>query len=154
MTPPALEVAADHGATWVDFDLDGDLDLALTGVADDGMHHLMQNLLKPEFAWHSLQVRVLDEEGRATRPGAEVRLYAAGTDELLGVGIVDTGSGYDAQSDLPVHFGLPGAQPVDVEVTVIANGTRNSGTVRGIDPADYRGRVLTIHIGLGGQVVR
>ena len=154
VTPPALEVAADHGATWVDFDLDGDLDLALTGVADDGMHHLMQNLLKPEFAWHSLQVRVLDEEGRATRPGAEVRLYAAGTDELLGVGIVDTGSGYDAQSDLPVHFGLPGAQPVDVEVTVIANGTRNSGTVRGIDPADYRGRVLTIHIGLGGQVVR
>ena len=154
VTPPSLEVNADHGATWVDFDLDGDLDLALTGASDDGMHHLMQNLLRPEFAWHSLQVRVLDEEGRATRPGAEVRVFVAGSDELLGVGLVDTGSGYDAQSDLPVHFGLPGGQPVDVEVTVIALGARSSGSVTDVDPADYRGRVLSIRIGGDGRVVR
>ena len=54
--------------------------------------------------------------GRATRAGAEVRVYAAGTRRLLGTRLVDTGSGYDAQSDVPVHVGLPSAGRVDVEV--------------------------------------
>ncbi len=151
VTPPELlGLAADHGATWVDFDLDGDLDLALTGVADDGMHHLMQNLLRPEFAWHSLQVRVVDENGAATKAGAEVRVYVAGTERLLGTRLVDTGSGYDAQSDLPVHFGLPGAQPVDVVVTWPARGRRHGTRVDGVDPAQHRGGALTVRVGSGG----
>jgi hypothetical protein len=149
-----LDLNADHGATWVDYDLDGDLDLALTGVADDGMHHLMQNLLRPEFSGHSLSVSVLDENGRATRAGAEVRVYAAGTDILLGTRLVDTGSGYDAQSDLPVHFGLPGAQPVDVAITVVGGDLRGTGVIEDVDPADYRGRVLTVRIGADGSLAR
>lgn len=154
VTPPELlELNADHGATWVDFDLDGDLDLALVGVGDDGMHYLMENHLRPEVVWHSLQVRVLDQNGRATMPGAEVRAYAAGTEHLLGSRLVDTGSGYDAQSDLPVHFGLPGGQPVDVRVTVLGGGERHVGTVAAVDPAEYQGRVLTIRIDRQGTVV-
>jgi hypothetical protein len=118
------------------------------------MHHLMQNLLRPEFSWHSLQVRILDGEGRATRAGAEVRVYAAGTDELLGMRLVDTGSGYDSQSDLPVHFGLPGAQSVDVTVTVVGRGVRRTGVMTGVDPREFVGRMLEIRIDGEGQIVR
>ena len=155
VTPPELlELNASHGATWVDFDLDGDLDLALTGAADDGMHYLMENLLRPEYAWHALHVRVLDAEGHATRPGAEVRLYVPGSDVLLATRIVDTGSGYDAQSDLPVHFGVPGAQPVDVRITILAGGERRTGVVEAVDPADYQGRALVVRIDDDGRIVR
>ena len=155
VTPPQLlELNSDHGATWVDHDSDGDLDLALTGVADDGMHHLMQNLLRPEFAGHSLKVRVLDEHGRATRAGTEVRVYAAGSDRLMGTRLVDTGSGYDAQSDLPVHFGLPGAQPVDVVITIVGAGVRTDVPVDNVDPAEYRGRALTVRVAFDGSLVR
>lgn len=155
VTPPQLlELNSDHGATWVDHDSDGDLDLALTGVADDGMHHLMQNLLRPEFAGHSLKVRVLDEHGRATRAGTEVRVYAAGSDRLMGTRLVDTGSGYDAQSDLPVHFGLPGAQPVDVVITIVGAGVRTDVPVDNVDPAEYRGRALTVRVAFDGSLFR
>jgi len=154
-TPPnVLALNASHGATWVDYDLDGDLDLALAGAAADGMHLILKNLLRPEFAWHSLQVRVLDAEGRATRPGTEVRLYAAGTSTLLGTRIVDSGSGYDAQSDLPVHFGVPGGQPVDVEITSFVGGTRQVARLDGVDPDDFRRAVLTIRTDAAGAIVR
>ena len=155
VTPPQLlELNSDHGATWVDHDSDGDLDLALTGVDDDGMHHLMQNLLRPEFAGHSLKVRVLDEHGRATRAGTEVRVYAAGSDRLMGTRLVDTGSGYDAQSDLPMHFGLPGAQPVDVVITIVGAGVRTDVPVDNVDPAEYRGRALTVRVAFNGSLFR
>lgn len=151
--PPEMSgLALDHGATWVDYDLDGDLDLATNGVPDDGAHALLQNLLRPEFAGHSLQVRVLDQNGAATRAGAEVRVFASGTDNLLGLRLVDTGSGYDSQSELPVHFGLPGAQPVDVTITMPLGGVRVSGTIRGIDPGAYRSRVLTVRLSDDGSV--
>jgi hypothetical protein len=153
VTPPEiLELASSHGATWVDFDLDGDLDLALAGAADDGMHHLVRNLLRPEYSWHSLQVRVLDGAGRATRAGSEVRLYAAGTDRLLGTRLVDTGSGYDAQSDLPVHFGVPGGQPVDVEVTIFVRGRRPTVRLENVDPRDYQGVALEVRVGENGEL--
>ena len=155
VTPPELlGVNASHGATWVDYDLDGDLDLALTGAADDAMHYLVQNLLRPEVSRHSLQVRVLDGGGRATRAGAEVRLYAAGTRILLGTRLVDTGSGYDSQSDLPVHFGIPGAQSVDVAVTIVGAGGRHTGVVGDVDPSAYQRRALEIRIEEDGRIVR
>lgn len=145
---------ASHGASWVDFDLDGDLDLALAGAAGDGTHHLYRNLLRPEYAWHSLQVRVVDDAGRATRPGAEVRIYAAGTDRIMGTRLVDSGSGYDGQSDLPVHFGVPGGQPVDVRVTIVLGGDRRSVSVEDVDPREYQGSPLVVRVGAGGDTGR
>lgn len=154
VTPAELRRAeSDHGATWVDYDLDGDVDLSLVGAGENGMHLVFQNLLRPEFVGHSLQIRVLDAEGRASRPGAEVRVYAAGTGRLLSTALVDSGSGYDAQSDLPVHVGLPGAQPVDVVVTIVVGGERHETRIEAVDPAEWRGRVFTVRIdGRGNRV--
>lgn len=114
-------IPADHGVQWHDMNGDGTADIALTG---QGPHALFANLLPDSIASRSLRVRVLDGRGRATRAGAEVRVYAAGTRRLLGMALVDAGSGYDAQSDAPVHIGLARAGRVDVEVTWPAAGVR------------------------------
>jgi hypothetical protein len=146
-----LKLQADHGVYWVDFDADGDEDLSLTGVRNDGMHSLLKNELAPNDAARSLSVRVLDKENRSVMPGAVVRLYAGGTRRLLGARLVDAGSGYNSQSDMPVHFGLPRSAPatVDVEVVFPAAGTRRREAVMGVKPAEWRGRTLTITVGGG-----
>ncbi|MEO5895843.1 MAG: CRTAC1 family protein [Vicinamibacterales bacterium] len=117
VTPENLKaLAADHGALWADFDRDGDQDLALTGTALTPLPLVLKNLLAPADARRGLQVRVADPKGRFTRAGAEVRVYQAATRRLLGARLVDSGSSYNAQSDIPVHFGLATAGRVDVEV--------------------------------------
>jgi hypothetical protein len=110
---------------WADVDGDGDLDLALTGSRPDGTHVVLRNMLAAEDAKRSVRVRVVDYSGRTSRPGAEVRVYDTSSRRLLGTALVDSGSGYDAQSDVPVHFGVPaGVQFVEVQVTVPAGGRR------------------------------
>jgi hypothetical protein len=71
-------------------------------------------------------------------------VYAAGTRRLLGTRIVDSGSGYNAQNDLPVHFGIPGGGRVDVEVIWPSRGSRVPVMKRGIDPAALKGKALEI----------
>lgn len=117
VTPGNVEaLQADHGALWADFDRDGDEDLALTGAGETPLPLVLENRLPDADARRSLKIRVVDGAGRATRPGAEVRLYEAGTTRLLGTRLVDTGSSYNAQSDIPLHFGIPSQGRVDVEV--------------------------------------
>ncbi len=145
VTPDSIAaLGSDHGVQWADVDGDGAVDLALTGVADSGIHGVWRNGLSPAAAARSIAVRVLDANGHATRAGAEVRVYAAGTRRLLGMRLVDTGSGYDAQNDMPVHFGLPTAGRVDIEVTWPGGGARTITMQRGVSPAAYRGRALQI----------
>ena len=81
---PALvnEHDASHGVQWIDFDGDGALDLALTNNDPGGGHYLFRNLLPPAQARQSLAIDVVDARGRHTKPGAEVRVYAAGTHRL------------------------------------------------------------------------
>lgn len=131
-------ITADHGALLHDFDGDGALDLALTG---QGPHALLQNTIEPAAARRSVRVQVLDGYGRATKAGAEVRVFRAGTRQLLGMALVDAGSGYDSQSVAPVHIGLASSGRVDIEVTWPANGTRQVTTRPGV-PVD--GRRLTV----------
>ena len=148
-----LALQADHGVQWADFDRDGDEDLALTGVRPDGMHSLMRNALAPDDANRSITVHVLDANGRSLRAGAVVRVYAAGTRRLLGTRLVDAGSGYNAQSDQPVHFGLAksASSAVDVEVTYPAAGRRLTAHKRGVKPREWRGRVITLRVGGGAR---
>ena len=58
---------------------------------------------------------VLVGGGRHTRAGSEVRIYRAGTDEVLGTRLLDTGGGYCSQNVMPVHIGLP--EGVEVVIT-------------------------------------
>lgn len=142
-----LGLSADHGAQWVDFDQDGDLDLSLTGAADDGMHYVMRNSRNNEDAGSSIQVMVVDGSGNATRAGAEVRVYRAGTSELLGAQVLDSGSGYNSQGVTPLHFGLPDSGSVDVEVIFPGAGSRHTTRLEGIDPKSVDRGHLTIGVG-------
>ena len=70
-----------------------------------------------------------------------MRVFAAGTTRLVGARLVDSGSGYDAQSDVPVHVGVPaGVARVDVQVIVPRQGTRTATWQRGVAP----GRTITV----------
>ena len=148
VTPSNIgELQADHGVQWADVDGDGDEDLSLTGQRPDGMHLVLRNQLDAAVARRSIPVRVLDKHAHATRAGAEVRVYAAGTRRLLAMRLLDTGSGYNAQNDMPLQIGLPTAGPVDVEVTWPAAGQRLRQTVQGIRAGAVRTSLTTIHIG-------
>ncbi len=147
VTPLRLKVLhADHGVQWADYDNDGDADLALTGAQKEGMHLLFANMLGAEDAARSLKVRVVDGVGRATLAGAEVRVLAAGTNRVIAARLVDSGSGYDAQNDLPVHVGLPAMSRVDVEVAFPRAGKRLTVKQSGIDPRAWTGKALLVSL--------
>lgn len=147
-TPALPEVLrthdATHGVQLVDFDQDGAVDLALTNNDPQGGHYLLRNTTPG--AAGGVSVSVTDAQGRLTRAGAEVRVYAAGTRRLLASALVDAGGGYCAQSAAPVHLGLPASEAarVDVEVTVIGRGTRQVTRTANLRPADHRGRPLIV----------
>lgn len=137
---PALvnEHDGSHGVQWVDFDGDGALDLALTNNDRAGGYYLFRNLLPAQRAQQSLAVDVVDRSGHHTRPGAEVRVYTAGTQRLISSGMVDTGGGYCSQNVVPVHVAT-----VDVEVTTMGKSGRRVTKAAGVTPAASR-RLLTV----------
>jgi hypothetical protein len=47
---------------------------------------------------------------------------------------------------MPVHLGIPASWTgrVDVEIVTMLGGARHLSVVRGIDPAQYRGRALRV----------
>jgi imidazolonepropionase-like amidohydrolase len=131
VTPDSIAaLQADHGVQWADIDGDGDEDLALTGQRPDGMHSVLRNLNVD--AAQSIGVRVVNSLDRATRAGAEVRIFAAGTRQLLAMRLIDTGSGYNAQNDMAVNVGLPRASAIDLEVIWPANGQRVTRLIQNV----------------------
>jgi penicillin G amidase len=134
-----------HGVQWLDTNNNGALDLALANNHAEGTHPLFRNLLPPDRARRSLQVLVQDSAGGLTRPGSEVRLYRAGTRELLGTGLVDTGGGYASQNIAPLHFGLGEYDGrVDVEVTYLTRAGRQVTRVEDVEPRGLVGRPLIV----------
>ena len=97
---------------------------------------------------------VLDGKGHYTRAGSEVRIFRAGTRNLLGTRIVETGSGYGAHSAVPVHFGLGEEGPVDVEITTLTRQGRKVAVLSNVDPGSQAGAVITVRVEADGQIVR
>ncbi len=141
-----LKRGATHGIQWVDFDRDGDLDFSVANNNPNGTHSLYRNLLPPALASRSVQVMVLDSRGRATKAGAEVRVYAAGTRKLLGMGMADSGGGYCAQNVVPVHVGLGTDGAVDIEVTTMGKDGRVEMRVEDVSPAAKAGSALVVRV--------
>ena len=140
-----LKKDATHGVRFVDFDRDGRLDLSLTNNDPaGGGHPVWRNNASPRG--RSIAIDVADRNARRTRAGSEVRVYRAGTTALLSSGLVDSGSGYCSQSEMPVSLGVPSAWPglIDVEIVTMLGETRHVSVVRGIDPDAYRGRALRV----------
>jgi hypothetical protein len=151
VTPEVIkENVGGYGVQWADFDSDGDLDLALSSRN----HYVIRNLLPAERARSSLQIMLLDAEGRHTRAGSEIRLYAAGTDKLLGTRIVESGSGYCSQNVMPVHFGLGDEGPVDVEITTLTRQGRKVARLQNVDPRSHTGGFLVVKVDADGDLVR
>jgi hypothetical protein len=139
------EHGASHGVAVADYDRDGGLDIALANNHAQGSHFLMRNIIPASDAARSLAVVALDSAGRWTLPGAEVRVYDATTNRLLGTRLVDSGSSYCAQGMATLHFGLPrGVRLVGVQLTWFAGGARRTLVVHRVDPVAYRGRSLTV----------
>jgi len=89
-------------------------------------------------------VLVQDANGRATKAGAEVRVYLTGTRKLLGAGIVDTGGGYASQNIAPVHVGLGTDAAVDVEITTLTKAGRKLMTLSKLTPDRILGRIAIV----------
>jgi hypothetical protein len=142
-TPPALlAIPASHGVLWADFDADGDEDLVLAGSRPDQRTGDLTIRAELPLVWRNLlrhgrqrwlDVTVVDSRGRSTAAGAEVRLYAPGTRNVVGARLVDAGSGYNAQSEMPVHFGTGNLTRVDVEIVFPAGGRREVVRAPGVE---------------------
>ncbi len=144
LTRESLLNAGDHGVEWVDYNGDGALDLSvMRGYSPVGGHFLFRNDLAAPAKSRSLSVLVLDAKGNYTRAGAEVRLYdKAG--KILATRLVSTGGGYNAQSALPVHFGLKTFDPVTVEVSFMSNDGVKKQTLRNVNPKAFAKAPLVV----------
>ena len=94
----------------------------------------------PSSRRRSVQVLVLDELGHYTRAGSEVRVYRAGSEDLLGLRIVDTGSGYNAQNAKPVHIGLRKLELVDIHIKTMSVSGGKTTRFERVDPGELKGK--------------
>jgi hypothetical protein len=64
----------------------------------------------------------------------------------LGAWLVDGGSGYDSQNDVPLLITLPSLAPVDLEVLAPSPKGVARKRVRRVTPAQWVGRTLEIRV--------
>ena len=103
-----------RSTAFADIDLDGDVDFVLT--AKSGRPYLVRN----EFnAGEWLKVGLFSSHGQAGAFGAKVHVFRAGTGTQIGFRELKSSTGYLAQDDPVVHFGLGATTLVDVRVTYL-----------------------------------
>ena len=114
-------------ATYVDFDLDGDLDLYVSN-----MHATNRLYRNDEPPTTTLFVRPLPPKGRALIPNAIVELHLDGV--LVGLRMTDGGSGYRSQSLSPAHFaGLQAHTTYTVVTSIPGSHAMHSSHTTGED---------------------
>jgi hypothetical protein len=144
----------DHGVQWADFDLDGDVDLALTGVQKDGMHWLLRNVLPPAQSRRTLNIRILDSAGRATLAGSEVSVTVAGGGSAArrSTRLIDSGSGYNSQNDGPLHLALSEFKDPTLVITVRRPGRVVTTQIAKLDLSRWRNRVYEYRLPSANEV--
>jgi enediyne biosynthesis protein E4 len=96
-----------RGATWADFDDDGNVDLVVLDTS--GPPHVLRNEGGTGNHWLKVDARV--KGGHRTAVGARVTIAAGGRTRFLDVIGVN---GYLSQGDTRVHFGLGNAEKADI----------------------------------------
>ena len=104
--------------SFADIDDDGDLDSVVT-VKFSAFRMIRNNFNGGNW----LKVRLVSPQGQAGAFGSKVRVFRAGTTQLVGFREAKNVYGYLSQDDPVLHFGLGSATAVDVEVTFL-DGTR------------------------------
>ena len=144
-----LERGASHGVRFADYDIDGDVDVSLTNNHAAGTHPFYRNELPWARAVQSLQVAVVDRDGRWVRAGTSVTLRRE-SDGFTSARLIDTGGGYASQSVGPVHFGLPpGAGPISLTIAWFEAGQRRTSIVSGVQPEAFRSQWIVLQLGVG-----
>lgn len=95
-----------RGATFADYDLDGDLDIVITN--SNASPRLLRNNGGNRKNW--LQIRLIGTNGATDAIGTRVKIT---TGELTQVREVRSGDGYLSQRDLTLHFGIGDYEHVD-----------------------------------------
>lgn len=150
ITPPELgSPNSDHGVQWADFDRDGAIDLALTGVQKDGMHWLLRNRLPVAEAARGFSLDLRDADDRALTAGTVVTVQVLGktTKSPRQTRLIDAGSGYNSQSTLPLHLAAGGTDPrVTLAIEVHRAGERPLSLRHDVDTAKLRGQAYQLRL--------
>jgi hypothetical protein len=128
--PAFRQPAAARGLALADYDGDGDLDLAVSVM--DGPPRLLRNDFEPSGHW--VRLRLLNRHGSAAI-GARAVVSAGG---VRGLRELRSGSAYQSQNALDLHFGLGSAATVGAIEITWPDGARSE--LRGV-AAD---RVITV----------
>jgi hypothetical protein len=115
----------DGGLAFGDIDGDGDLDIA--GYATIDEPYTVKLYRNDNPARHWLDVRPIGRSGNRGAAGAKIRLYAPGTQQLVGnesvaIYCFQAASSYYGRASTERHFGLGSRASVDVEVEFHPSG--------------------------------
>jgi hypothetical protein len=121
----ACPCVVDGGLAFGDIDGDGDIDIA--GYANIDQPYFIKLYRNDNPARNWLRVRPIGRAGNKGAAGANIRLYASGTQQLVGhesvaIYCFQAASSYYGKSLTERHFGLGARANVDVEVTFYPSG--------------------------------
>lgn len=113
-----------QGVAFGDVDGDGDLDMYVETWAFIGSAQKNKLLINQGSIQKWLAVRPLDEHGRPTLIGTEIRIFEAGSHTLAAArGQVDGGSGFASQNSYDVYFGLSGSNAAQFDIELRCQGS-------------------------------
>jgi hypothetical protein len=129
---PAVPIEAGRdprGVAFADLDGDGDLDFAVGDKRTTSLFLIRNDLQTAAGQGHWLKIRLTSPLGQAGAFGAKTFIHPAGqkNGRLLGLRESRSNTGYLAQDDPILHFGLGPHTAVDV-VVVFADGTTTTRT--------------------------